>query len=667
MLNRNILIIASIFSFHCDFFSQDYKELETFVVTAQYKKTKQENTIHKIKVIDREKINSLGAVNLKDVLSNEINLRISQDNILGSSMSIQGVSGQNIKILIDGIPVIGRLGGNIDLSQINLNNVERIEIIEGPLAVNYGTDALAGTVNIITKKTFDNKINLKLNNYVESVGQYNTDAFLTCKIKNSNIGISLGKYFFDGWNPTDPIYEVPKPRLADINRIKQWNPKDQLFSKLEYNLVLDSQKIRTYFNIYKEKITNRGTPRSPYFESAFDDYYTTERRDLGMEYQKELKKSSLRILGAFNHFKRIKNTFFNDLTTLSEQLTGNDSDQDTSIFTQLNSRGNWTKNMNQINFQIGYDFNQQSSIGKRIENNINSLTDIAVFTSSELNFKGLVVRPALRITYNNKYNAPIIPSLNIKHVLKNTTFRASYGKGFRAPSLKELYFNFVDINHNIVGNTSLIAEKSDNYIANVQWIKSNELVKIKIDGGLFYNDIKNMITLAISETNNQQYTYVNIGVFKTIGAQFNTSLNFKSLKFKIGYAHVGRYNNLNMDNNIPLFNYSPEFQSNLIYKIEKHQFKLAVFYKYSGKLNGYYIDNNNDISQSIINDYHNFDFNINKNFKNEKILWTIGAKNIFNVQSVTSNISGGVHSNSSSSIPINWGRSLFTSLKFVIN
>tara|TARA_B100001057_G_scaffold493068_1_gene586795 strand:+ start:1654 stop:3657 length:2004 start_codon:yes stop_codon:yes gene_type:complete len=667
LLNRNILIIASIFSFYCDFFSQDDKELETFVVTAQYKKTKQENSIHKIKVIDREKINSLGAVNLKDVLSNEINLRISQDNILGSSMSIQGVSGQNIKILIDGIPVIGRLGGNIDLSQINLNNVERIEIIEGPLAVNYGTDALAGTVNIITKKTFDNKINLKLNNYVESVGQYNTDAFLTCKIKNSNIGISLGKYFFDGWNPTDPIYEVPKPRLADINRIKQWNPKDQLFSKLEYNLVLDSQKIRTYFNIYKEKITNRGTPRIPYFESAFDDYYTTERRDLGMEYQKELKKSSLRILGAFNHFKRIKNTFFNDLTTLSEQLTGNDSDQDTSIFTQLNSRGNWTKNMNQINFQIGYDFNQQSSIGKRIEKNINSLTDIAVFTSSELNFKGLVVRPALRITYNNKYNAPIIPSLNIKHVLKNTTFRASYGKGFRAPSLKELYFNFVDINHNIVGNTSLIAEKSDNYIADVQWIKNNELVKIKIDGGLFYNDIKNMITLAISETNNQQYTYVNIGVFKTIGAQFNTSLNFKSLKFKIGYAHVGRYNNLNMDNNIPLFNYSPEFQSNLIYKIEKHQFKLAVFYKYSGKLNGYYIDNNNDISQSIINDYHNFDFNINKNFKNEKILWTIGAKNIFNVQSVTSNISGGVHSNSSSSIPINWGRSLFTSLKFVIN
>ncbi len=667
MHKRKILIIVTIFSFFCDFFSQEDKELETFVVTAQYEKTKPENSTHKIRVIDQEKINSLAAVNLKDVLSNEINIRISQDNILGSNMSIQGVSGQNIKILIDGVPVIGRLGGNIDISQINLNNVERIEIIEGPLSVNYGTDALAGTVNIITKKTFDNKINLKLNNYLESVGQYNTDAFLTCKLKNNNIGLSIGKYFFDGWNPTDPIYEVPKPRLANLSRVKQWNPKDQLFCKLEHNIVLDSQSVRAYFNTYKEKITNRGNPRSPYFESAFDDYYVTNRRDLGMEYQKELKKSSLRILGAFNHFKRIKNTFFNDLTTLNEQITGNESDQDTSIFTQLNTRGNWTKKMNQINYQIGYDFNHQSSIGKRIENNSTPLLDMALFLSSELYFKGFVFRPALRFTYNNKYDAPIIPSLNLKYVLENTTFRASYSRGFRAPSLKELYFNFVDINHNIVGNTNLIAEKSDNYIADLQWIQNNELAKIKIDGGLFFNDIKNMITLAISETNNQQYTYINIGVFKTVGAQFNSTLNYQSLAFQIGYAHVGRYNNLNNDNSIPLFNFSPEFRSNLNYEIKKLNFRLAVFYKYSGKLNGYYIDKNNEISQSIINDYHNFDFNITKNFKNEKILWTIGAKNIFNVQSITSNISAGVHSNSSSSIPINWGRSLFSSLKFVMH
>ncbi len=53
------------------------------------------------------------------MLTNELNVRLSQDNVLGSSLSIQGISGQNIKILVDGVPVIGRLDGNIDLNQIN--------------------------------------------------------------------------------------------------------------------------------------------------------------------------------------------------------------------------------------------------------------------------------------------------------------------------------------------------------------------------------------------------------------------------------------------------------------------------------------------------------------------------------------------------------------------
>ena len=132
-IRKNILILF-FFSFTTTSFCQELKnnktdsvinnrlvELETFVITAQYEKIDQEKSINKIKVIDREKIESLGAVNLKDVLAFENNIRLSQDNILGSSMSLQGVSGQNIKILIDGIPVIGRLNGNVDISQINLN------------------------------------------------------------------------------------------------------------------------------------------------------------------------------------------------------------------------------------------------------------------------------------------------------------------------------------------------------------------------------------------------------------------------------------------------------------------------------------------------------------------------------------------------------------------
>ena len=72
--------------------------LNEVVVTAQYAPNSPEKAVHKIKIIDSKKIEAMGAVNLKDVLSNELNIRLSQDNVLGSSMSLQGISGQNVKI-----------------------------------------------------------------------------------------------------------------------------------------------------------------------------------------------------------------------------------------------------------------------------------------------------------------------------------------------------------------------------------------------------------------------------------------------------------------------------------------------------------------------------------------------------------------------------------------
>jgi len=106
----------------------------------------------KVKVIDIKRINSQGAYNLPSLLANELNVRINYDPMLGNSISLQGISGQNIKVMIDGVPVIGREGGNIDLTQINLSSVERIEMVEGPMGVNYGSDAMGGVINIITKK-----------------------------------------------------------------------------------------------------------------------------------------------------------------------------------------------------------------------------------------------------------------------------------------------------------------------------------------------------------------------------------------------------------------------------------------------------------------------------------------------------------------------------------
>ena len=109
-----------------------FRDLDEVVVTGQLTEKSTEDAVHKARIISGEKLRSGLFLDLGQVLEKELNLSLSQDNILGSSISLQGISGQNVKILIDEIPVIGRLNGNIDLSQISLNNIERIEIIEGP-------------------------------------------------------------------------------------------------------------------------------------------------------------------------------------------------------------------------------------------------------------------------------------------------------------------------------------------------------------------------------------------------------------------------------------------------------------------------------------------------------------------------------------------------------
>ena len=106
----------------------DY-DLEEIVVTGQYAPISESNSVYKVKVINQDYITSRGAISLPQVLNSQLNLRLQEDGVLGSSINIQGLGGENVKVLIDGVPVVGRLNGSVDLSQINMNNVERIEVI----------------------------------------------------------------------------------------------------------------------------------------------------------------------------------------------------------------------------------------------------------------------------------------------------------------------------------------------------------------------------------------------------------------------------------------------------------------------------------------------------------------------------------------------------------
>lgn len=639
--------------------------LSEVVITAQYAQTTAEQAVQKIQVIDKEKIQQMGAVNMRDVLSNQLNVRLQQDNILGAGMSLQGISGENVKFLMDGVPMIGRLSGNIDLSQINVNNIERIEFIEGPLSVQYGTNALAGTINVITKNASTKKLITGVTGYYESIGTYNLTADANVYFKKHNIQVSGGRNYFDGWNSSDAAFDMPQSRIADSTRFKQWKPKEQYFANFGYNCTIKKINFGLKSAYFEEKITNRGYPRAPYAETSFDDYYFTKRIDNNIYLNGKISKNwSVNSLVAYNYYNRIKKTVYKDLTTLDETLSLNSSDQDTSRFTLLMSRASFVHktDSSKLNYEIGYDVNYESALGKRIDNQLQYQGDYAAFATIEYKpIDKLILKPGVRYSYNTTYKTPVIPSLNLKWMLTDEhTIRASYARGFRAPSLKELYFLFVDINHNIVGNMDLRSEQSDNYSLSYNYKRTIKNCRFKLDVNIFYNDIYNLITLA--QTTATEYSYINIGKYKTLGAQITNTLRYKKLSFQTGFNYTGRYNDLSETESVPEFNFSPEVSENISYRFVKEKLTISLFYKYNGKVPGYMLVND-VVQQTILSDYHTMDATISKLWYKDRIGVSIGCKNIFDIKNInSSSVSGGVHSSSATSVPLSTGRNYFIKL-----
>lgn len=651
------------------------------VITGQYAPGNTADAVQVVNVISRKKIDMMAAQNLRDVLSNELNIRLSQDNVLGGSMSLQGISGQNVKILVDGVPVIGRLNGNIDISQINLDNVERVEVVEGPLSVNYGTDALAGTINIIMKKDQAKTFSISNSDFYESNGQYNISGKLGYQKNKNTVQLTVGRNYFDGWNEGDRDFRYDRTLLADSNRVQSWKPKEQYFGSLFYARKMKALTLGFTSEIFDEQIINRGLPRAPYGESAFDDTYKTFRVSNTLDLSGKLNdRYRINMIAGYNYFRRTKNTFYKDLTSLSEQLTSSSEDQDTSVFKAMMSRGTIasTRTNAAFNFEIGYDINQETASGYQIEDRRQAIGDFAVFSTAEyIPVRGLVIRPGLRAAYNTQYKAPLVPSLNLKYEIplgkekyeQSFVFRASYARGFRAPSLKELYFDFVDINHDIHGNRELQAEYSDNFIVNANWQKLKNQSVFKVAWNSFYNTIRNRITLAQTAPAAATYTYANLGHFRTFGSSVNGELAFYHWKLSVGGGWIALYNELSETNAATdKFSLTPEARASLLYEWKQQQVSFALVYKYTGKTPGYILDMDGNVQQNILQDYHTADISVAKAFMAERFRLSAGSRNLFNVTRLAGNGGGGSpHSMGSSSIPYSTGRTWFLKLDLNLN
>ena len=632
--------------------------LDEFVVTGQYSPRTADHAVQRMRVIDATKIQRMAANDLGSALRNEVNMQLGQDNVLGSSVSMQGLSGENVKVLIDGVPVVGRQNGNVDLSQIDLTGIERIEVVEGPLSVNYGTNALAGTINLITKKggtpgsTYSAKV------YAEHIGRLNTTFGTTWHRGNSDVVLSAGRNYFAGWDPDQEGVPYLGTPVADTTRYQQWKPREQYFGRLNYRWSDRKWSARYKGEAMHDLITDRGMPRAPYYETAFDQEFLTVRLDNAVFVERQLAKGKrASVQAAYDIYRRTRSTWFRDLTDMGGELVESPGMQDTTWFTLANVRAVFAsaRDTSVLDYELGTDVNVETGRGERIGTGEQVIGDYALFGSLEYRpVQGLTIRPGARVAYNTQYQAPVVPSLNVRwRAGDQFTWRAAYAKGFRAPSLKELYFYFVDVNHDIVGNPDLIAERSDHIDLGVNYRHARGQSVYKAEASMFANDVTDMITLA--QVSGNTYSYVNVGNVRTMGGNVGAGWDNGHWIFSTNVAVTGREDDLPGSE----LAFTPELRASLTKEWRRHGYSLSVFYKYQGTQVGYVEISDTEVARNEISAFHMADANVSKRIWGDRFTAAIGCKDIFDVQNVNASLSGGAHSGGGTSVPMSTGRTFF--------
>ncbi|WP_020539632.1 TonB-dependent receptor plug domain-containing protein [Lewinella cohaerens] len=653
--------------------------IEDIVVTAQFAPTAKENAVHEVKVIEIEDITRQGMNNLAEVLTQQLNFRVSNDPILGSGAQIQGVGGENVQVAIDGIPVIGRVNGNVDLSQIKLSDVDHIEIVEGALSAQYGNNAAGGVINIITKKTQLNKYNVSLASQFEDIGIMNYDALFSARFNRFFFSAS-GSHYQSQFEPNDSLRLIETTTLADGSTLQQrkfpWNPKVQnsLNGKLTYR-PNDSFDITYQQRYFTESVFLYGPVKRPSFNPyAFDETYLTNRHDHTVSLNTWLSSSLyLQSQTALNSFTRTKQ--YERLELESRESTPVSAEQDTSRFTSVLHRTSInTAGQQKINGQFGVEYLREMAFGRRlvdtsaVDLNEPSQQNIAFWLGARWTpITKLILQASVRYGHNSQFDHPVLPALNLRwNITEDWTLKSSYALGFRAPSIKELHFNFIDINHFIVGNNELQAEYSNNARLSLDYrnnLGNNQLLRLGVKG--FYNTIRNKITLA--EFAPLQYNYQNLETYATHGLNFTINYESKIISCESGFSITNIANDFAEEPQYePTFVPVAEVQSRLSVWIPKVDIDFLVTHRYIARQQRYHLYED-EILLGFIGQNHQLNATLNRHFWQERIHLSIGAKNLLNQSSRSlsgASNSGDVHGGSGQSVLTGFDRSYFVRLQF---
>ncbi len=492
------------------------------------------------KIISKIEIENSGHSRLDEILSEQVGI-VTVPGFGGSEgVQLQGIDPEYTLILIDGMPIIGRVAGILDLSRISLGSVERIEIIKGASSSLYGSEALGGVINIITKQRKEEGLTKRI--YYQYGSHKTQDILADISIRKNYLSVfgNFNYYSSDGYDliETDAQKTVEAYKNYSSSFGASYDIKK--FGEVHVNYKLyDEQRDGTIF------ITSPGTENSS----------KTSENNFSITYKNDLSKSVSFIIDLF------KTSYINkeEQLSLSNNIIKNYFNQSLNRLDARFKHSTSTGSYYTLGFGYDKDMLERTNISVKPKHQ----SSFYYFQYDWNTNDRFNLVSGIRYDNHTNYSSQLSPKLSFKYNFSNNlSLKGSFGYGYKTPDFRQLYLNYSnstsgyivlgtfvisDVINELQSNNELLfyndlftnelqTENSHSYNLGLQYFLKPDL---PLEINLFRNHIFNLIETNIvgRKINGQTiYSYSNVSKAFTQGIEAQGSWRPSTkLLFKGGY------------------------------------------------------------------------------------------------------------------------------------
>ena len=462
--------------------------LNPVVVTGSGHHQRLKSTATPVHVLSAQEIREHGITDFGDALICMMPQVSMAPNSMGTFLRLNGLGNKYILILINGQKLSGDISNNVDLSRINMSRVKCIEILDGAASSLYGSDAIAGVINIITDQPTSSLCNVTSTTRISGHGQLTESVNLVIYKNGFGSYTSFSHDRADSYQNNNQEYvkgsdTETQPTIAPLFTGYRSNIIGQQFT------YAPNQHLALHAGLdYSYKITDRPDTRDDITGGTdYEMRYKGLRWNVGGIY-KFTAKNSLQANFTVDRFRYGK---------------------EYDVETKTNAIGDYVQSKKQRMMEgelkailslmdggttiLGADWRKDwlTATSGDIDQHVYTLAAYAQHEQRLL--KGLTATIGLRLTHHETFNNHLTPKATLMYASGNFRFRATYSAGFRAPGLDELYYHYFAVNRGKAqisfGNQNLKPEKSNYFSLNAEY--RDNVIAVSLTG--YLNRINDMV------------------------------------------------------------------------------------------------------------------------------------------------------------------------------